>query len=419
MNRTGSIVIAAVATLFALAVVETSSLTTNLAYAQGATEALRPEVAKPLQAAQELMKTRRYSEALAKLAEAESIPNRTTYENYIINRVKASIAAVNGDDQLAIKTFEIAIESGRMPMPEQLTFEQALISLHFKYHNYGKTIEWINRYYRDGGDNSAMRPLLIQSYYYNNEFARAAQELHADIQADEKAGRIPSEDTLQLLKSCAIKQNDKAAFVDSIEKFVTYYPKKEYWTELLDRVQSKPSFSTRNLLDLYRLKRSLGYMSAVSDYLEMSQLALLDGYPAEAKTAIDEGFEAGVLNMTAESGRHKRLRDQIYKSAAEDAQSLNKGEAGNTKGQSSLSSFKTGFAFITNAQYDKGISMMEQALRQGGLKRPEEAKLQLGYAYYLANRRDLAVKTFQSVQGADGTAEIARYWVLFLNRPQT
>ena len=41
---------------------------------------LRPEVAKPLAAAQELLKAGNATDAMPKLAEAEAVPNRTAYE---------------------------------------------------------------------------------------------------------------------------------------------------------------------------------------------------------------------------------------------------------------------------------------------------------------------------------------------------
>ena len=44
-----------------------------------AQESLRPEVGKPLQAAQELMKAQKYKEALAKIREADAVSGKTAY----------------------------------------------------------------------------------------------------------------------------------------------------------------------------------------------------------------------------------------------------------------------------------------------------------------------------------------------------
>ncbi len=58
-----------------------------------AQEAVRPEVGKPLQAARDLYKQGKYKEALAKVREAEAVPNRTAQENHLIEQMRAAVAA--------------------------------------------------------------------------------------------------------------------------------------------------------------------------------------------------------------------------------------------------------------------------------------------------------------------------------------
>jgi hypothetical protein len=56
--------------------------------------------------------------------------------------------------------------------------------------------------------------------------------------------------------------------------------------------------------------------------------------------------------------------------------------------------------------------MMEQGVRKGGLKRPEDATLHLGVAYLWAGQKDKARQALKSVQGTDGAADLARLWVI-------
>ena len=58
--------------------------------------------------------------------------------------------------------------------------------------------------------------------------------------------------------------------------------------------------------------------------------------------------------------------------------------------------------------------MMEAAIKGGGLKRPDDAKLRLGQAYAMAGNKSKAVSTLRTVGGKDGTAEIARYTIMSL-----
>lgn len=46
------------------------------------------------------------------------------------------------------------------------------------------------------------------------------------------------------------------------------------------------------------------------------------------------------------------------------------------------------------------------------MKRPDDARLHLGYAYLLAGQKAKAAQTFKAVQGTDGSADLARLWLL-------
>lgn len=381
-----------------------------------AEQALRPEVGKPLQAAAELLKAKKYKEALAKIHEADAVGGKNANEIFTIERMRAAAAAAMGDHTTAAKAFEAIIESGRLPAGEQLKYIQALAGMYYQAKDYPKAITWLNRYLKDGGDDPKMRALLVQTYYLSGDYARAAKEVQAEIQSDEKAGRTPPEEQLQLLVNCAAKQNDKAAYVHAMEKLVAYHPKKEYWADLLNRVQTKPGYSDRNSLDLFRLKLALGQMNGAADYMEMAQLALQAGFPAEAVKVVEQGYKSGVLGNGPEAARQKRLRDLAGKNAADDRKTMAQGEAEAAKSKDGTGLVNLGYAYVTTGQFDKGIALMEQGMKKGGFKRPEDAKLHMGIAYLQAGRKAEAIQTLKSVQGTDGVADLARYWVLVANR---
>src|SRR4029078_2191854 len=85
----------------------------------------------------------------------------------------------------------------------------------------------------------------IQSQYLSGDYAGAFKELTVEIKAAARAGSPPPEDGRKLLLNAASKQNDNNAYVFAMEKLVTYYPKKEYWVDLLSRMQRKQNFSER------------------------------------------------------------------------------------------------------------------------------------------------------------------------------
>ena len=378
---------------------------------------VRPEIGKPLQAAQDLVKAQKYREALAKVHEAEAVGGKTPAEQFTIDRMRAVAAYGAGDNETAAKAFEAVIAAGRLPAGDQLKYVQTLGGLYYRIKDYPKAITWLSRYLKEGGDDPKIRGLLVQTYYLNNDLARASQELRADLQADDKAGRTPSEDQLQLLANLAARQNDKAGYANAMERLVAHYPKKEYWADLLNRVQSKPGYADRLTLDLYRLKLASGQLQSAAQYMEMSQLALQAGFPAEGKKIVDLGFQNNVLGAGPEAARHKRLRDLAAKNAAEDLKTMAQGEAEAGKNKDGIGLVNLGYAYVTVGQVEKGIELMEQGIRKDSLKRPEDAKLHLALAYLQADKKAKAIQTFKTVQGTDGTADLARLWVMQVNHP--
>jgi hypothetical protein len=66
--------------------------------------------------------------------------------------------------------------------------------------------------------------------------------------------------------------------------------------------------------------------------------------------------------------------------------------------------------------FDKGIPMMEQALRKDELRHPEDAKLQLGLAYYKSGNKKKAVAELRTVGGTEGVADLAQLWMLHIGK---
>jgi len=381
-----------------------------------AQETVRPEVGKPLQAAQEMIKAGRYREALGKVREAEAAGARNANETYLIERMRLAAASGAGDAETAAHSFEALSGSGRIQPADKLRMMESIAGSYYRAQQYQKSMQWSQRYLREGGTSPAIRTMLIQSQYLSGDFAGATRELLAEIQASERAGTTPGEDRLKLLLNAASKQGDNNAYVYAMERLVTYYPKKEYWVDLLSRMQRKTGFSDRLSLDAYRLSLATGSMTAAADYMEMAQLALQADLASEGKQVIDKGIASGALATGAQADRAKRLKALVDKKLAEDAASRAEDERQAMAAKTGDSLVSLGMYLIYTGQASKGVQLMQQGIAKGGLKRPEDAKLHLGIAQLAAGDKAKAQATFKTVQGTDGTADLARLWALYARR---
>ncbi len=371
---------------------------------------LRPEVGKPLQQAQTLMKSGNAKGALAALRDADKAA-KTDDERFLIERVRASAASSAGDWGTAAKSFEALLDSGKLSAGERSQFSEGLVGIYMRAGDLNKANETIKKLLQKGNDPK-LRAYLLQNYYKQGNVAALEQELRVA----EKNGRL-SEDELGMLANIQLKKNDKSGYVDTIEKLAASYPKAQYWNDLLNRVQGKPGFSGRLMVDVYRLKLANNLMKKPSEFMEMAQLVLQAKAPAEALKVIDKGYKAGALGTGADAERHKRLKDLADKNMAEQNKSVAALEAEYTAAKDNDALVGLGYALVQAGQADKGLKMMESAVKAGGPKYAEEAKLRLGEAYAAAGKKQQAISTLKGVSGKDGTADLARYWIMAINRP--
>ena len=75
-----------------------------------------------------------------------------------------------------------------------------------------------------------------------------------------------------------------------------------------------------------------------------------------------------------------------------------------------------GYAQVSAGQADAGLKLIEQGIAKDKLKRPDDAKLHLGIAQLLAGKKAKAQQTLRSVGGTDGTADLARLWIIQSNQ---
>ncbi len=381
--------------------------------AAAAEDTVRKEMVGPLSDAQKLMKEGKFSETLAKLREADAVPGKTTYEQLLINQMRLFAALRSGDAAVASKTFETLTESGAVSGEEKLRDMLSIAQIYMRSSEFSSCATWAQRYLAAGGTDSAARTMVEQSYYSAKDYANAAKSAMENISSRERAGEVPTETTLQILADSAQKLSDAKTAVIASEKLVEYYPKAQYWDDLIHRVITKPGFARERLqLDIDRLTFAVGTFTDPNLYMDYAELAIQVGVPGEARTVVEKGFAAGVLGNGNESGRHIRLRNMTKNTVDNDIKSLSSDNGEAARAPTGDPLFAKGMDYFGYGQFDKALPLMEQGIAKGGLKNPDDAKLHLGIAYLQAGQKAKAVEALKSIKGTDGTADLARLWLI-------
>ena len=384
-------------------------------------DTVRPEIFKLLDptAVKASMDAKNYADVQSRIDQAAATPALTPYETFVINRLRVALGSTTNNPALAMPALEAVIESGKLDKKSQGDFIQALANFHYNAKDYPNAIKWFTRYQTETGDIATVRPYIIRAYYFGNDFERAKKELSADLAAKQQANQTPTLEELQLLANTGSKSKDPATYLIAMENLVRYYPSDDYWIDLLGRVQGKAGYSDRFALDVLRLQYKAVSVMPERDYSDMAEIALTDAFPTEAKKVLDDGYAKGVLGKGGNAAKHKKLRDQANKAAADDVKNIASGEASANRSKDGTGLVNLGYAYVTMDQFDKGIDLIQKGIAKGGLKRPEDAKLRLGYSLAMAGKKDEAIKVLETVKGGEGVSDLARYWIFWLNRPAT
>lgn len=372
------------------------------------------DLAKTLKAAQDAMNAKKYPDAIAKLKEAEGNPKKTPYDEHVINELAAVTYARMQNYAEAAKAFEAQVNDGFLQPSEVPQRVKAVAQLNYQLKNYDKAAEYGNRAIKGGYGDEETDIIVGQSYYLKGDWKNTLKFEENLVESDIKAGRTPKDQSLQLVLSSCVKLEDGDCETKALEKLVAYYPKPDYWKQLLyTMAQDKTATqSDKTTLQLYRLMSEVDVLARPEEYTEMAQLAMEQGSPGEAVHILEKGFQKGVFADQRNKDKNQRLLDSAKKQASQDQASLPKVEKDAESAATGDKDVGVGFAYLGYGQYDKASDLLSKGLTKGGVKSEPEARLLLGIAQLKGGHKDDAVKSFHSVKGDPTLERLANLWSL-------
>ena len=369
------------------------------------------EVAKPLKAAQEAMQKKQWDAALTAIKQAQAVEKKTPFEAYQIDEFMGYVLIQQKKFGEAAPVFERMLNSGLMPADQVDERTKTVAQLYFQVKDYNKAATWSKKWLEKHPNTEDMGILLGQSQYLLNDYKGAAATMTTVVNNAEKAGRKPDENWIQIVMSSHFKQDNKDGIGDALKKMVRYYPKPEYWDNLLDIYRRKEG-GDRVTLGYYRLMNDVGVLKDAPDYVEMAQLAMDAGVPGEAQEMVQKGIQSGVLKSDDKTvqGRYDRLLAGAKKQSDLDKSQLNQLQAEADKAASGQASVGLGQAYLSYGELDKAIAAMEKGIAKGSVTDIDEAQVSLGIAYLKKGMKDKARDAFKAVKNGSKWSDLAELW---------
>jgi hypothetical protein len=388
---------------------------------------LREPVAQALVAAEALIKEGKGREALAKVDEAERVGGLSPLEAMYAQRTRALAAQAAGDNALVLKSLEAALATGAFPEADRVRTLELMVSLASRQKDPAAVLRHSQAYLQAGGGSDAVRLMRIQAMADSGDQKGAAAALRERHAALEKAGARPPEGELRYLLSLQRGTQDPAAAAATLERLAALYPRTEYWGEVVGGAIRRAPDDDRVLIELYRLLRAVGVPMTAALREAYADIALRLGLPGEASVLLEEGFAAGQLGTGERASEHRRMREQAAKGARTDAGDRQNAESAARASDSGNGLVDLAFSIFTSlpvpaprADAAAAVTLMEQGIAKGKLRRESAARLHLGMMQLAAGRKDDAKAGLASLAasaGGDPLAEPARLWAMWAAAP--
>jgi tetratricopeptide (TPR) repeat protein len=372
-----------------------------------------PKLAKDFSEAQDAKNAKKWPDVIAKVKAIQANPEpKSAYDNFVANAFLMQAYLALNDQANVEQPLEVLVASEYEPAAAKPAIYRSLASINFQNKNYDKAIEFSNKAIALGDNGEDMSQMLASAYYLTNKYKEALaiwQELASKAEA---AGKKPDEKTLKLIWQTSVQLKDDSAQGKVIEKLVADYPKPEYWQYAVVSLKTSDVHDDRLLLNIYRLKNEVGVLTAGDEYSEMAQIALDQGNPGLAQSAMETAIGKKVFTDPRDQDRAQRLLDLAKKQAAADRSALAKDEADAANAPSGDVLVNVGATYLGFGMNDKAVAAISSGIAKGNLKRPNEDYLLLGIAEARMKNNAEAARAFGKISGDPKYVRLAKLWEL-------
>jgi thioredoxin-like negative regulator of GroEL len=399
------------------------ALGSSTAFAQGAgctgNGKISKQIAKPMAAAQDAMKSRRWQEVLAKTREAEGVAGaKTQTDLYWMSEFRGYAYHELRQPAEAARELESALNNPCMPEAKKAERLRSLVGLYSSLRQYPKAIEFGNRALKISRD-AETQVAVAQAYYQSGNNKDAARVMNELLSSLEGSGVKPKEQQLLLVQSACSKAGDNACVSRVFEKLVVYYPKPDYWQQLMKALRQGDTDDIQKL-NVMRLATQVNVMKDPEEYKEMAQLALEEKLAGEAQAVLEQGFTKKIFVDERSVSVNTRLLAAAKKEADADKPTLPKREADARAASTGDAAVKVGAQYLGFGDAVKAADLLQKGIAKGGIakgdpkekQRVDEASILLGIAHLRNNNKAEAAKAFRSVKQDPTMVRIAKLWLL-------
>ncbi len=377
------------------------------------TPALRNKVYERLAEAQGFAEAKDYASAEAILNDMISEDGKRALNSYELANVynlHAFLSYVKEDYAQSLRYYGQVIAQPDIPLAMEINTRFTVAQLYFVQEKWQQGIDALLIWFDlNEKPNAGAYVLLAQGYYQVKDYNLALKNVETAIGMHEGEGKLPKEQWYNLARFLYFDKEDYDSALEVLNTLIIYYPKKQYWVQASHLYGEKKDEPTQ--LALMEAAYEQGFLDRSSELVTMSYLYLNADTPYYAGAVMQKGFAD---ELVEDKSKNFELAGSAWAQAREVAKSIPMMEKAAAKSDEGELYVRLGNVYLDGDQFSKAAASVQKGLKKGGVKRPDQARLVLGMAFFNLGEYDKARRAFRDAGKDKRSAKYSQQWITYV-----
>jgi tetratricopeptide (TPR) repeat protein len=379
------------------------------------TPALRNNIYEKLAEAQAFAEAKQYTEAEAVLNDMLDATSKKSklnrYELANVYNTYAYLRYAVEDYDGALNYYQKVIDQRpEIPLALEINTLYTVAQLYFLQENWRKGIDTLNTWMSvtDTPSTNAY-VLLANGYFQLKDYDKSLSNIQIAIDREEAAGKLPKEQWYNLARFIHFDRDNFREALDILEILIMYYPKKQYWVQA-SHLYGEEKDEARQLAILEATYEQ-NLLDRSQDIVLLSQLYLQAEVPFPAARAMEKGLADDIVEKES---KNYELAGVAWRQAQEVTKSLPMLEAAASKSEKGELYARLGNVYLDVDKNKEAVEALKRGLDRGGVKRPDQARLALGMAYFNLGDFNAARRAFREARKDKRARSYADQWLKYI-----
>lgn len=329
-------------------------------------------------------------------------------DHFVIAQLQLKAAVDAKDNAATLTGLQAVLNSGYLSPAETVPLYMSVGQLNYNAKNFDPAATAFEQVLKVDPNHLEAMVLLGETRNGQGRAAEAVALIERAIAAKSAAGQKADESWYK--RSVALAFNAKLPTAPELSrKWVSAYPSPKTWRDTIRIYQTSTQLDDGGLVDTMRLAQATGALAGENDYFRFANTLVTKGFAGEAKTVLEQGFEAKSIDKS------KATFSQLYSLATTKSQGDRASLDGSAKtalaAATARQAMVTAEAYYGYGEYQKAAELFRAALGKQGVDK-DVANLRLGMALARAGDKAGATAALDAVGGTQ--AEIAKLWKTYV-----